>query len=518
MPLTDFSMRYGEDRLPGVRFVAWCILFLVISVAAPFNLQAACHAVTATGSGGKTGADWNNALAGLPATLVRGDSYYLADGSYSQYVFATADSGSTLITIKKAIASDHCTATGWNLATMGSSQAVFDLGGGGYGTGIVVRGDYLVINGQVGAGEGTTPYGIKFNDAGGTCSQTSCYDLMIGDTATQTKITVEYLEIEGACGGMNLAANPQACDTYEDSSLEEEVYINNASTYLTFAHDYFHHAAGGIFQFAGGASNVTIENCFLGPNNNTPTQHGEGIGTNWTTSTVTIAYNSFHDIEGTAIIAMLGPGAGQTYTNDAWGIYGNVVWYTAGNGNNRRGVGDGFFGCVDSQGTSICSNILIYNNTFANMTGAITEPRDGTPTSVSGNTAVIYTAGATGSARVEDNLWYNNSMNLNFAAPGTWTEDYNTSLKPGGTSGLAGTHDVTVSSGGADPFANDAGGTFSLTNDSQKGIGGGLSLPSPYNLDCAGAKRGVDGTWDRGAYQFGSSRPNPVTLGTPVAH
>ena len=518
MRTTDFAMRYGKDRLSRVRFVARCILFLVLFATTPFKLKAACRVVTSTGSGGKTGADWNNAFAGLPPTLVRGDSYYLADGSYSQYIFTTADSGSTLITIKKAISSDHCTATGWILGTMGSGQAVFNRGGGHYGTGIVVRSSNLVINGQVGAGEGTTTYGIKFNSTGGICGPpaTSCYDLMIGDTATQTNVTVEYLEIEGACGGMNLATDPQACDTFEVSTQEQLIYVSNASTDLTFSHIYAHHAAGGVFQFAGGASNVTIQNSFLYANNSTPVQHSECIGANWTTNNVTIAYNSFHDCEGTAIIGILGPGPGQTYTSDSWRIYGNIVWYTANNGNNRRGVGDGFFGCIDSQAPSVCSNISIYNNTFADMTGPITKPRAGLPAAVEGNIAVIYTAGATGSATVENNLWYNNAMSINFAAPKTWTENFNTSFNPGGVSGLQGAFDATIR-GVADPFTKDASGNFSLVSESQVGITGGRFLSAPYNLDYVGAVRGADGTWERGAYEF-TLKSALETLGTITAH
>src|SRR5215467_1600273 len=88
---------------------------------------AACHVVSPSGSGTRSGADWNNAYAGLPASLVRGDTYYLGDGTYPAYSFTT--SGTALITIKKAIASDHCTDTGWSAGTMGSSQAVFSSTG-----------------------------------------------------------------------------------------------------------------------------------------------------------------------------------------------------------------------------------------------------------------------------------------------------------------------------------------------------------------------------------------------------
>jgi len=68
----------------------------------------------------------------LPATLIRGDVYYLADGDYGKYTFKTANSGTTRITIKKAQAYDYgrsadgCSndiSAGWNQGTMGAGQA-----------------------------------------------------------------------------------------------------------------------------------------------------------------------------------------------------------------------------------------------------------------------------------------------------------------------------------------------------------------------------------------------------------
>src|SRR5688500_13240838 len=76
-----------------------------------------------------TGTDWNNAcgdFAGSCAvsTMARGDVYYVADGSYPARDWNKATSGTSLITIKKATASDHGTDTGWS-AGYGDGQAVF---------------------------------------------------------------------------------------------------------------------------------------------------------------------------------------------------------------------------------------------------------------------------------------------------------------------------------------------------------------------------------------------------------
>lgn len=76
------------------------VLLILTFVAVP--RFAACHVITLFGSGSRTGADWNNALAGLLSTVVPCDVCYLADGSYTR---KTADSSSRTIQIGKANAS-----------------------------------------------------------------------------------------------------------------------------------------------------------------------------------------------------------------------------------------------------------------------------------------------------------------------------------------------------------------------------------------------------------------------------
>ena len=50
-------------------------------------------------------------------------------------------------------------------------------------------------------------------------------------------------------------------------------------------------------------------------------------------------------------------------------------------------------------------------------------------------------------------------------------------------------------------FTSIANKDFSL----KTAVGGGMSLPSPFNIDPNGVTRGGDSAWDRGAYEFGSS-------------
>src|SRR3989344_8081335 len=83
----------------------------------------ATHYVRAGASG--NGSDWANAYCSLPSSLVRGDTYYIADGTYSGYSFNTPASGTQYITIKKAIESDHGTNAGWQ-SGYGDGQALFN--------------------------------------------------------------------------------------------------------------------------------------------------------------------------------------------------------------------------------------------------------------------------------------------------------------------------------------------------------------------------------------------------------
>ena len=74
-------------------------LFLALSALVA---DAASKYVREAAAGAGTGADWTDAYTALPATLTRGDTYYIADGAYAAYTFDDAISGTTLITIKKA--------------------------------------------------------------------------------------------------------------------------------------------------------------------------------------------------------------------------------------------------------------------------------------------------------------------------------------------------------------------------------------------------------------------------------
>jgi hypothetical protein len=120
----------------------YSVLFLILCGSA----FAANHFIREGAAGTGDGSDWTNATVSWPATFVRGDTYYVADGSYAtatRTTFATVESGASYITIKKAITADHGTETGW---AAGYGDGVANLGPLAFSTG------YWIFDGQVGGG------------------------------------------------------------------------------------------------------------------------------------------------------------------------------------------------------------------------------------------------------------------------------------------------------------------------------------------------------------------------------
>ncbi len=60
------------------------------------------HAVGPSVAGNGSGTDWNNMMV-LPTTLTRGDTYWLADGTYSSTVTVSISGSSGVVLIKKAV-------------------------------------------------------------------------------------------------------------------------------------------------------------------------------------------------------------------------------------------------------------------------------------------------------------------------------------------------------------------------------------------------------------------------------
>src|ERR1044071_825675 len=169
----------------GSKLIAIAVLALAGSSAA----RAACHVITPSGSGTHSGADWNNAMAGMPGSFIRGDSYYLGPGNYGSWTGTQGASVSLAITIKRAFISDHCTNTGYNETTMGQSagQAVF--------TRMETDTDWWIVDGNYPGAKPAvrTQTGIFIDGSG--CTTSNCWNFSLPNGTAN--ITIRNLSILG---------------------------------------------------------------------------------------------------------------------------------------------------------------------------------------------------------------------------------------------------------------------------------------------------------------------------------
>jgi hypothetical protein len=311
------------------------------------------------GAGG-SGSSWSDAYSNLPATLVRGATYYFADGSYGGRDFDTP--GTATITFKKARSYDHGTDVGWQ-SSYGDGQAIF--------TYITLRTNNYVFDGN-GRNESNwadgSSYGfritwwVKSNSswfAEGTCSD---------------NIVLKYCDIGGAYS-----------DTYSPD-VENEIILGYGAGDIcnnwTIQRNILHNA--NTLGQMNGVTNWTWEYNHIENNWGKTCLRGQNTATN-----VTIRYNMFKN-------TCRSDGATESctaeigfYTNfseppnfDGAKIYGNVFWT---------------WGHVDqsNNGTiNAMADAKVYNNTIATVrSGTIGFRLHSTAGSVAQNN-IIYNAGS----------------------------------------------------------------------------------------------------------------------------
>jgi hypothetical protein len=459
----------------------------IASILSASSVFAACHVVTPSGSGGKTGADWNNAYAGLPGTLVRGDVYYLADGSYPAFTFNQSNSGTSTVEVRKAQSYDNCTATGWNTSTMGASQAVFSSNGAA----LTTNSSYLILNGNgtskaqgCGGAPGATvtsepsipsDCGIRLVGAGGTTSGS----LNIVSLSNGSNVTLEYVELVGS-GTNNIGGN---------GDLE----IFGGGGNLTIKHMYARNSGCVYIQDVGNNS-VVDHSYFWGTEvYGAPGSacHGQAEFEAGGTSNGVRSNNMYRDILGTAVWTF----AAGSGTNNNWQFYNNIVWYSSPLAGWVQSAGamalaNGILACINSG--VYCTNFTVVQNTIANCGN------------FGGLCAVL--AENPGSFTVENNLWYKDSAGVGFSGSSI-TRDHNSYLAS--TTGCpTGTAEICDNSAPS-PFTNWMAGDFTLASDATDWVSR-ASLAPPFGTDAAGNAF----TTDRGAYQHSGTvaqGPQPPT-------
>ena len=493
------------------------VLIAILLFLAPKAASAACHVVTPAGSGAKSGADWNNAYAGLPGTLTNGDTYYLADGSYGHYNLVVS-SGSARTYVKKATAADNCTATGWNVSTMGSSQAVFTgivFTTTGNSNNVTFDGNGVSKQPGCGASPATAAFvpasdcGFKVDDSGCTGGADACdgpISLSVYQGSPVIGAVFRYMEWYG--NGSNNTGNNR------EQNFVNAPQTNGAATF-TFQHIYSHDIGCVVWQDYSSPTYVIEYNYFWGNWSNPNQCHGQ-LTYDYGSQNSMFRYNIVRDIEGTAVFTF-DDGA---HPNN-WYAYGNLFYYSSGGSvHGQTGNGDAIIACQNPG--SVCTNMYFYDNTVVNWN----------------YTTGIMADNGGGSYIWEDNLIYQATQNpgggtgnpggITFNMNGSsLTEDYNTAIYSGG--GLSGPHDVTVNSQTPVPFVNWTANSnetvnFALTGENvdwNAGLALSIVLPTGctsgtncFNVDPMGTLRGADGAWDRGAFQLGSGTPlvPPATL------
>lgn len=225
------------------------IIILLMLLCLAVSANAADHFVCSTASGNDDGTDWANALTDLPSPLTRGDTYYVADGSYGTQYFDDAASGTDVITVKKATATDHGTETGWN-SNYGDGQAVF--------TWVRFDTDYHVFDGNDTDGYGfsieptSVPQGIYIYGA---------------DNITIKSVTIDGTDGDDTTRGIKISTSSPTTISIENVEIQNTsndcIYSEGSS--VTFNNLYLHsrRSADGVhadaFEISGGDNN-TIKN------------------------------------------------------------------------------------------------------------------------------------------------------------------------------------------------------------------------------------------------------------------
>ena len=426
------------------------------------------HYCLPSGSGSGAGTDWSNAYAGIPtAKLVRGDTYYLGAGNYGAPTFSTANSGTSVITIRAATTSSYGTNTGWTSGLAG--QAVFTGG-------VQIQSDYWTFDGQSRGGY-TNGYNIKFQST--SVQNQDCVDLNSGNR-NFTDIRFQYCEFYGTHGAV---AN----------SDETAIYIYPSCNNFYLGYSWVHDTGGDsvMANFGGGSGiNHTYEYDWIAKNHQEyNSDHSQGLAE--CSSNLVVRFCIFQDIISSGFITDPTPGTPPIAN---WEIYGNVFfWDSAFAALSSSFVGDGIVGFF---GQTYSGHFYFYNNAIVGIHSA------------AGNVdnAGFYSIPVSGSSQqIYNNIWYN-CDSIEYLGSSGNNVDYN-SYYGFDNSNDTSAHKVFSSTG--NPFVNVGANNFQLSAATAAGI----PLAAPYNTDMNGNARGADGTWDRGAYEFGgAASTNPPVI------
>ncbi|MDE2079658.1 MAG: hypothetical protein KGI73_04740, partial [Patescibacteria group bacterium] len=386
------------------------------------------------------------------------------------------------------------------------------------------------------------PYGVSIvsgtrssNTVTLTLATTSPW--VVGDKINVYNASTTDFNIESAASGTAITSVTGAQIAYTQSGLNETM----ATTSLTYAVDstgawraavyaplsppvsnvtvsdsYIHDVGEGLAEIT--CNTCHFDRNYVARNFGTRANHSQAISINASSTNMYFDDSVWEDIQGTSIVNSTG-NLGYPVTTNGFYYYNNLSFCTKASLANptpsyvstpvggidtalspQCGVSSDI---SDDNGANINLNTYLYGNTFANTaTGHCGAEFD--------NTSSIAT--------MENNLYYGcPGTSVRFYAGSSTVEAYNSVIYSSSTFAAAGTGDFFTATG-TDPFANDSDTTknfalFSETIDPH--LNDGTTLASPYNFDLAGIMRSIDGSWDRGAYEYNTGTL-PGTPGTPT--
>lgn len=461
--------------MKNILCLTWLLMLLALGTV---SAEAANHYIRAggtaslTGTGACTegsGGNWQtaNACDDLPATLVRGDTYYVAGGSYASRTFDTPTSGTARIIIKKATVADHGgQETGWQ-ASYGTTQAVWNAQltwrtsnwtfDGGY------RNENDWFNG--------TAYGFRVEHN----SQNEMLKINSQSNPT-SNIIIKYVYVNALIGGLGNTQLFCRCAINTDNGA---AFINTGLVFSRMAVRgsnnvwLLRNTSGAILEYS--ASELADGNSAY---------HGDLINLYYSASGAIVRFNKFRDeytisCGGCGSTGLLPACCG---TKDIQ-VYGNEA-------TNFR-AGDGFVGYLDPGCTKGCvTGAVIYNNTIDNCNSA-TGGNGGINLSPSGGNII------------QNNIWVN-CGSISFQGG---THDYN-AFPDSNNHGEAHAQTNFATSN----FVNYAARDYRLASATTAGN----PLPSPFNVDLLGNTRGANGGWDRGAYEFAVGGSDLIPPAAPI--
>lgn len=411
---------------------------LVLILLLPLQLFAASKYVRESAVGAGTGADWTDAYTVLPASLTRGDTYYIADGTYAAYTFDDAISGTTLITIKKATVADHGTSTGWS-DTYGDGQAT-------WGHALQFYTDYYLFDGASGSGAATNTYGFHVLATTPTIDQKFVW--MGGGTGIDPSfITIAHTMFIAPTNDVEKIGIGSQSQSYQTNTIVHSCYFVRMQN---------------AFDLKGAANCNFISN-YVADGFSSALHHGEqvnlGLRGTQPASNIVVSYNIFTNCTGTGVIIGNNAAADEFAATDIF-IYGNLFDNCTSGGN----------GIIATTSAAYWKNIHVIGNTFAGGSTLWFSDCQGasTPT-VKANSTGFY---------LTNNLIYNRSAAIGDNADGTLNHDYSSFYDC--------TSIPTISNGqtaSGSPFLSTTDVLWALASDTSAR----LALGSPFSVDALGA-------------------------------